>query len=64
MLNVKMEENSKFKDEALAMKRAIHRQYGNNRHCHGVALFVDVAWVNASLILHILNNLQGTDKRG
>lgn len=30
-------------DEALAMKRAIHRQYGNNRHCHGVALFVDAA---------------------
>lgn len=32
-----------FKGEALAMKRAIHRQYGNNRHCHGVALFVDIA---------------------
>lgn len=44
-------ENSKFKDEALAMKRAIHRQYGNSRHCHGVALFVDVAWVNASMKL-------------
>lgn len=31
------------RDGALAMKRAIHRQYGNDRHCHGVALFVDAA---------------------
>lgn len=40
---MEMEENSKLRDEALAMKRAIHRQYGNDRHCHGVALFVDAA---------------------
>lgn len=36
--------------EALAMKRAIHRQYGNDRHCHGVALFVDTARYNISTI--------------
>lgn len=40
---IEMERNSKPRDGALAMKRAIHRQYGNDRHCHGVALFVDAA---------------------
>lgn len=28
------------------MKRAIHRQYGKKRHCHGVALFVDAVRYN------------------
>jgi len=44
-----VEKKKRFEDRALAMKRAIHRQYGNNRHCHGVALFVDAAWFNVSM---------------
>jgi len=42
-----VEKKKGLEDRALAMKRAIHRQYGNDRHCHGVALFVDAAWFNA-----------------
>lgn len=41
---------NEIKNKALAMKRAIHRQYGNDRHCHGVALFVDAACFNVSAI--------------
>lgn len=38
--------NEEQRRKARAIKRAIHRQYGYNRHCHGVALFVDTAMFN------------------
>lgn len=37
-------------NKARTMKRAIHRQYGKKRHCHGVALFVDAVRNNDDIL--------------